>query len=231
MVSIAVIPARSGSKRIPNKNFISVKGVSMVNHAIKLAESTGIFDKVIVSVDSEMSPDHILDVQSIKHVRPAHLGSDEARTVDVIKDVIVSRKVGSRDNVCCIYPTSFLLSKDRIIEGLSLLNENSGRFVFAAQQSRTHPLRMFSIDCSNQKIQFLDENSLLMNTQNLKNYYSDAGQFYWASVNTWIDEKEILNSDSIPLVLKKWETIDIDTPEDLNFALEIQKWRDKGLSK
>jgi len=227
MVSVAVIPARSGSKRIPNKNFIEVQGRSVVDHAINLASSSGLFDQIIVSVDSAVSANLISSRVADIHIRSAILASDEARTIDVVKEVIEEKRISKSINLCCLYPTSILLPSQRIVEGLNTLENNKGCFVFAAQESRTNPLRMFQIDSAKKKVLFLDEKSVKKNTQDLGTYYSDAGQFYWASSSTWCNEAEILSSSSVPVILNKWETIDVDSPEDFDMVRILLKVRER----
>lgn len=227
MASIAIIPARSGSKRIPNKNFLNVQGIPMVNHTLNLAASSGEFDEIVVSVDSEISAESILGDSARIYLRPKHLGSDQTKTIDVIREAIISLGISGSEKVCCLYPTSFLLTRNRIVQGSKLLSENKECFVFTAQQSPANPLRMFHIDYENKGLIFLDEASLHVNTQSLQTYYSDAGQCYWAHASTWIKETAILNARSIPLLLNKWETIDIDYPEDLDIALELLRIRER----
>jgi len=226
MFSVAVIPARSGSKRIPNKNFIKVNGLSLVDHAIELAQAAGVFDEIIVSLDSWESAKLISSRVATLHVRSLDLASDQARTIDVIKEVITKRRIEFSTNLCCLYPTSLLLPKKRIVEGLSILKGNENRFVFAAQQAPSNPLRMFKLDSAKEEIIFLDQKSVRMNTQDLDPFYTDAGQFYWASETTWISQNEILSSTSVPVILNKWETIDIDSREDLDIVRDLLKIRE-----
>jgi N-acylneuraminate cytidylyltransferase len=73
----------------------------------------------------------------------------------------------------------------------------------------------------NDGIEFLDLKSIGVNTQTLPNYFIDAGQFYWGKVATWVNQNQVLNPSSVPIVLERWETIDIDYPEDLEVAVAI----------
>ena len=50
---ICIIPARSGSKRIKNKNIIKISNKPLIAHTIKLAISSKIFSKVVVTTDDE----------------------------------------------------------------------------------------------------------------------------------------------------------------------------------
>ena len=53
MKSIAIIPARGGSKRIPKKNLIDFMGKPMIAWTIEAAKSSGVFDRIVVSTDDE----------------------------------------------------------------------------------------------------------------------------------------------------------------------------------
>ena len=51
---VAVIPARGGSKRIPNKNIRSFAGIPIINYSIEAARNSGCFDRVVVSTDDDV---------------------------------------------------------------------------------------------------------------------------------------------------------------------------------
>lgn len=222
MANILVIPARRGSKRIPNKNFVEVLGKSMIEHAITLAKSTDIFDEIIISLDSHERDEIFKDLGVTLYYRSSSLGLDQVGTIDVIKDVITVRQFADDINICCLYPASFLISASRVMEGLATLLRNPYQFVFCCQPTYANPLRMFSLRQDlNDGIEFLDLKSIGVNTQTLPNYFIDAGQFYWGKVATWVNQNQVLNPSSVPIVLERWETIDIDYPEDLEVAVAI----------
>jgi pseudaminic acid cytidylyltransferase len=228
---IAIIPARAGSKRIPNKNFLQLDGKPIVGHVIRIAESTGIFDEIVISLDSNDKKESLLQFGASLHLRPRDLGRDEVKTIDVIKEVIAQRELADDTEVCCLYPTSFLLSNARIIEGHELLRQHPTHFIFAAQHTAGNPLRSFSLDPISKKIIFLDSEAIKKNSQSIKEFYSDAGQFYWGIASTWLKQKDILSSESIPLLLERWETIDIDYPQDLAIALFLRSKLDSERNK
>lgn len=222
MSKIAVIPARAGSKRIPNKNFLEIEGLPVVGHAVELARSTDIFDEIIVSLDSHSQKEELSYLGASLHLRPESLGQDDVKTIDVVRDVIREKEIPQNTDLCCIYPASILLKKERIIEGYETYLTNQNRFIFAAQPSPINPLRTFAYDSNTKNIIFTDSSFVKNNAHNSLEFYSDAGQFYWAKTATWMNQSDILNSDSVPLFLNRWEIIDIDYPEDLGVALLIR---------
>lgn len=222
MTKIAVIPARTGSKRITNKNFVEIDGLPIVGLAVELAKSTGVFDEIIVSLDSPDQHEKLSYLEALLHLRPARLGQDDVRTIDVVQNVIIEKKIPQSADLCCIYPASILLTKERISEGYKTYLANKNQFTFAAQPSPINPLRTFTYDSNLKKVIFTDSSSIKNNAHNSLNFYSDAGQFYWAKTSTWMNKTDILSAESIPLFLNRWETIDIDYPEDLKIALLIR---------
>ena len=51
-------------------------------------------------------------------------------------------------------------------------------------------------------------------SQDLKEAYHDAGQFYWAATETWLKNKPIISRNSTPLLIPRYRAMDIDTIED-----------------
>jgi N-acylneuraminate cytidylyltransferase len=82
---------------------------------------------------------------------------------------------------------------------------------------------MFTVD--QKGLSFTDPKTLGVNTQDVAEFYTDAGQFYWGNFASWISKESILDSESVPLILSRWETIDIDEEEDLKIALALKKNR------
>lgn len=202
----------------------------MVSHAIGLVESTDLFNEIVVSLDSH-GEDKLFESEAVAlHYRPNDLGKDDATTIDVIRDVINRRGYSESDFICCLYPASFLLAKERITQSLSILENNPDRFVFTAQPVYSHPLRVFIHHENKKVIEFLDPSALKVKTQDLPSFYSDAGQLYWGRQTTWQQQTEILNALSVPLILNRWETVDIDYPEDIELALKLsmKKAKRKG---
>jgi CMP-N-acetylneuraminic acid synthetase len=195
----------------------------MVEHTISLAQETGLFDEIIVSLDNHKYDANFSEKGVILHYRPSELGSDDASTIQVVKDVLKSISCSRLSKVCCIYPCTPLLNSRRIAEGFALLERFPDRFVFASQPLYSNPSRAFTVD--NEGLNFMDAKSLGKKTQELRNYFMDAGQFYWGRFSTWTTSDSILNDKSIPLNLPKWETIDVDDEGDLQIALALRSMR------
>ena len=214
-MDIAVIPARGGSKRIPRKNIKIFNGKPMIAYAIEVAINSKLFDKVIISSDDE----EIISIgkkfgAEIIFKRPLSLSSDETPTAPVIAHAISEcGKLGwTINNVCCIYPSVPFLNKNDLIEAFDIFTKKNADFVYPITEY-PHPVQRAMRIGHSGKMEFLNSENELKNTQDLETTYHDTGQFYWGSVNSWSSQKK-MHSNGLGMVVPSWRFIDIDTPDD-----------------
>jgi pseudaminic acid cytidylyltransferase len=210
---LAVIPARGGSKRIPRKNIKPFVGKPMIAYAIDAALASGMFDHVVVSTDDT-------EIAAVAHdhgaqtpfVRPPELADDHTPTVPVIAHAIGAvRALGwHAEQVCCIYPGVPLLAPGDLVAALELLEPE--RYVFPVTPFASAIQRALRRE-SNGRTSPIHPEYVNVRTQDLEPAYHDAGQFYWADAQTWLDGKSI-HSHAISIVLPEWRVVDIDTPAD-----------------
>lgn len=215
-MNIAIIPARGGSKRIPRKNIKLFHGKPIIAYAIELARNSGIFDHVIVSTDdNEVAEIAECFGATVPWLRSNELSDDYSSTLSVIRDAVLrleSDKLNF-ENVCCIYPTTPLLSDKYIKKALILLSEGGWDYVISASKSRMPPERFFKQGMSSEiKMSFPEFADF--RTQDIKESYFDAGQFYWGMKKSWASGKPILTSVSAFVELPYWEITDIDEGDD-----------------
>ena len=125
MKTVAIIPARGGSKGLKNKNILPLKGKPMVAYSIEAALNTSFIDELIVSTDSH-------EIMKIANhygklppfIRPAHLATDTAATIDVLKhavsEYLTSNPHKEEFNVILLQPTSPLRTARHIQEAFSI---------------------------------------------------------------------------------------------------------------
>ena len=221
MSNIALIPARSGSKRIKNKNIVEFEGLPLIAHAIKLALDTNIFDKVIVSTDDETIREISLKYgASVPWIRPEKLADDFATTSEVMKHSAqeVIKIHPQTKNICCLYPSTPLLDTRLIISTYELFIMSGSNFTFPSME---HPIyRTFTLDGDKKVVLNFPEYSQ-SRTQDLKRTYIDSGQFYWGKFEAWLQGFEIFGSSSNSLVIPRYSVVDIDSVEDLELAATL----------
>ena len=217
MKNIALIPARAGSKRIPNKNTYKILGKPALVYAIETAKETNLFTEIHVSTDS-------LDIASLaesngaiaRNLREQRLSGDHTKTIEVVSSFLKSQTMFNKqvDFVCCIYPITPLLTANRILEGFDLVTSFPSEFSIAASPLNSHPNRTFMVS-DNKMISLNSKKYIDSRTQDLPPFYQDAGQFYWASKQLWLNSESILGSNCRAVVFDKHEVVDVDQVEDL----------------
>lgn len=219
-MNLLIIPARGGSKRIPRKNIKDFQGKPIIEWAINESRKLKNFDRFIVSTDD----DEIAKISKnagfeIPFLRPKNLSGDYTSTRDVIIHAIKFFKSNNIHfkNICCLYPTSPLLEAGDITKALEKLNKSKKDIYIFSAIKYSHPIqRSFFIGRNGfSKMVFPDSSN--KRTQDLEPAFHDAGQFYLASVKTWLNKDNIFEN-GVPYILPKNRAIDIDNIEDWELA-------------
>lgn len=214
---IAIIPARGGSKRIPQKNIQDFYGKPLIAHSILTAFESKLFSRVIVSTDSPKIASIAKTYGAeIPFMRDASLSDDFTPTLEVIAHAITESKISDLALICCIYPTAPLLQAHHLIQAHEMFLKNRPPYVFLATPFSFTPFRGFSY--ANQKLEMLFSEHQNSRSQDLEPIYHDAGQFYLGLAQTFREKKPIFSVSSIPLIIQETEVQDIDTPQDLTLA-------------
>tara|TARA_B110000483_G_scaffold218511_1_gene271912 strand:+ start:769 stop:1470 length:702 start_codon:yes stop_codon:yes gene_type:complete len=224
-MNIAIIPARGGSKRIKNKNTKFFCGKPIIYYSIKAAIDSKIFDKIIVSTDSSKVEKIAKNFGAeIPFKRPSSLSGDYTTTGEVIYHSIkyLERNYIKPKNICCIYPTAPLVKSHDLISSFKLFKLRKKDFVFAATKFDYPVQRGFYIDNKN-TISMVNKKNYNKRSQDLKDVYHDAGQFYWGSYNGWIEKKRMFDKYSSVYLMPKLRVQDIDTLEDWKIAEKLYK--------
>lgn len=118
MSCVAVIPARGGSRRIPNKNRREFRGKPIIAYSIEAAQASGLFDHVVVSTDDHQIAEIAYIHGAWALPRSPELSRDEIGTQDVTRSVILEiMKHGIKPMyACCIYPCAPLLNPVHLIQ-------------------------------------------------------------------------------------------------------------------
>ena len=215
-MKICLIPARGGSKRIPRKNIRSFCGKPMIAWSIEAAHTSGCFDQVLVSTDNEEIADvACLHGALVPFLRPAHLADDHADTKDVMSHALgwIENQGMQCDAVCCLYATAPFVQAEDLQRSLRLLNDSrSGTVVFAATSFPFPIQRAIHLDADGYSTMFQPE-CFGSRSQDLVEAYHDAGQFYWATPQTWGKVVNLFEGMR-PLILPRWRVQDIDNEED-----------------
>ncbi|MHB2241252.1 pseudaminic acid cytidylyltransferase [Pseudomonas monsensis] len=213
MSSVAIIPARGGSKRIPRKNLKPFDGVPMIVRSIRTALDSELFDRVVVSTDDEeiakVARDNGADVPFL---RPADLADDFTGTAAVIVHAL--QQLPHFDYACCVYATAPLLQAQYLRQGFDLLEQHVDKsFAFSVTGFGFPIQRALTLDGQGALTAMYPE-FRQTRSQDLPEAFQDAGQFYWGRREAWLRGEVLFSPASLPVILPRHLVQDIDTPED-----------------
>lgn len=222
---VAIIPARGGSKRIPDKNIKLFAGKPIIAYSIEAAQASGLFDRVIVSTDSEkiaaVARAHGAETP---FVRPAELADDFTTTADVILHALqwLATQQTPAKQTCCLYATAPFVKPHYLRQGLELLLQSGAASVFTVT---TYPASIFRAlkRQPDGRLAMVWPEYELTRSNDLPETFHDAGQFYWLDAPRFMEEKRMYSPDSRPVLLPRFLVQDIDTPEDWITAVAMHE--------
>ncbi|WP_210557805.1 MULTISPECIES: pseudaminic acid cytidylyltransferase [unclassified Pseudomonas] len=213
MNSVAIIPARGGSKRIPRKNLLPFDGVPMIVRSIRTALDSGLFEQVVVSTDdADIAELALAHGAQVPFLRPAELADDFTGTAAVIVHAL--QQLPAFDYACCVYATTPLLQARFLRQGFELLQQHPDKaFAFSVCSFGFPVQRALTLDGQGALTALYPE---FRNTrsQDLPEAFQDAGQFYWGRREAWLHGDVLYSPASLPVLLPRHLVQDIDTLED-----------------
>ncbi|PYE32758.1 N-acylneuraminate cytidylyltransferase [Idiomarina fontislapidosi] len=215
-MKVAVIPARGGSKRIPGKNIKDFCGKPMIAWSIESAKSSKCFDRIIVSTDdTEIAEVARKYGAEVPFMRPESLSDDFTGTLAVIIHAIemLENDCGEISEVCCLYATAPLITAEDINRGLETLKASGCEYAIGVS-SFSYPIQRALLIDEQQKVKMVDPSAFSARSQDLKEAFHDAGQFYWGTRNAWMSGVPSFLADTAPVILPRYRVQDIDTTED-----------------
>jgi pseudaminic acid cytidylyltransferase len=215
-MKLCVIPARGGSKRIPRKNIKFFYEQPIIGYSIKAAIASQCFDRIIVSTnDQEIAEVAQSFGAEVPFIRPDELSNDYAATIPVVKHAIewFNEQGQSPIDVCCLYATAPFVSAKSIRKAYAQFKETQADYCFTVTSFNFPIQRAIKLTQENRIDMFYPE-YFDTRSQDLKEAYHDAGQFYWGRAEAFKQQKPFFSKYSSPFILPRHLVQDIDTEED-----------------
>jgi N-acylneuraminate cytidylyltransferase len=215
--TIVIIPARGGSKRLPNKNILELGSIPLLAHSIIYAKANANYiDAIYVSTDDEAIKNIALQYGAKVIDRPKVLSGEFEPTVTAIQQVLetIDSEV---ENVMVLQPTNPLRPKN-------LIKDCVEKFCSLGSDS------LFTVSRNSQKLgkivkdQFRPFNyEIGQRSQDLEPLYFENGLLYITKAK-YIKEGTIISENAFPYEVNHiFATIDIDTQEDFDYAEYLYK--------
>ena len=222
-MTICIIPARSGSKRIKNKNIKKINNVPLLGIVIKIALKSKIFDRVIVSTDSKkISKLAIKYGAEVPYLRNKKLANDYTTTYEVLVDVVKKLKLKNK-YIFCLYPTAIFTMIADLKKAFILIKKKNANLICPVIKLENKILRSFFVQ--NNYIKYIFPKYKLFRSQDLPVVLSDTGSFYIYNRKALlrINKRNIMPKKTIYYLIKSKNTIDINYPKDLRLAKKLYK--------
>ncbi|MFD1173234.1 acylneuraminate cytidylyltransferase family protein [Oceanobacillus picturae] len=222
---LAIIPARSGSKGLKDKNVRQLKGKPMIAYTIEAAKDSKIFDEIIVSTDSEkyarISEEY---GASVPFLRPMDLATDKSTSSDVILHTINElQKIGLKyDYFMLLQPTSPLRDTNDIINSVDLLFNKEANSIVSVTKVEHSPHLMNELDDSLSMVDFL-ESKYNKRRQELPSYYRLNGAIYLSNVDFYKKHNSYYKQKSYAYIMSNINSIDVDSFLDFQYVNTIME--------
>ena len=215
-MNVAVIPARSGSKRIPHKNIKEFCGNPIITWPISEAQKSGLFDHIIVSTDDQEIAELCRSCRAeVPFIRPRELSGDHTSISEVMSHSVKWMKEQDLhpEAVCCIFPTSVFLIKDDLEKGFEALKRGNWQFTFSVTDFEYPIFRSFKV-LENGGVEMFFPENFEKRSQDLPVAFHDAAQFYWGKPDAWLKNLKMFDQHSFPVKIPRWRIQDIDSEDD-----------------
>lgn len=217
MKKIAIIPARSGSKGLKNKNIIDLCGKPMLGYSIEAALESKCFERVIVSTDSSLYGAIAESFGSEVIYRDEHISNDTATTFMVIEDVF--RKIETDyDYFVLLQPTSPLRDQTHIIESVKLFESKFDNFDYlvSMKEAEHNHLLVNPID-DDLSLKYFDTDFANYRRQLYKDY-SPNGAIFIGKKEAYLKQRHFFGPKSLGYIMNDFDSVDVDTELDYNLA-------------
>lgn len=219
---IAIIPARSGSKGLTDKNIKNFAGKPLLAHTIIAAQQSGIFSEIFVSTDSEKYATIARRYgANVPFLRADNLATDNAKIADVIVDLILQLgKSGKKySTFMLLQPTSPLRTALDISDSYNYFLNIRAKNVVGVCEAEHSPLWMNTLPENGSMENFLQ--NINRNRQELPQYYRINGAIYIADIENYLVKKSFYERDSYAFKMPKERSVDIDSELDFLWAETI----------
>jgi CMP-N-acetylneuraminic acid synthetase len=214
---VAIVPARSGSKGLPNKNILPLCGKPMLQYSVEAALDSGCFDEVVLTTDSKVYGSIGEDSGCSIVYRGEELSSDKATSFDVIEHVISELKI-KPNVICLLQPTSPLRNKDHIVQAMKLFYDNYIDYDFVVSVTESsHPAILMGDIGINKDLSYLEDCMNSYRRQNHCDFYPNGAMFI-GKVPEYLERGDFFGRKSKAFVMPKRASVDIDDSYDYEIA-------------
>ncbi len=217
---VGLIPARSQSKRIPDKNIYPLAGHPLMSYSIAAAKESGIFDAIIVSTDSERYAEIARAYGAEVIMRPDEYAGDTSPDYEWIKytlSLLASR--GRRyEHFSILRPTSPFRTAETIQRAWRVYSESICSSLRAVELCGQHPYKMWSLEGDYIRPLLPRDATPNMPYQSLPKVYVQNASLEISRCDNVLKYRTISGNAVVPFFTEGYEGLDINQPYDIRYA-------------
>lgn len=214
---LAIIPARGGSKGVPKKNILSIGGKPLIAWTIQAAKNATFIDRLILSSDCQEIIETALKYGcEVPFVRPDELATDQAGSAAVVSHALASLKE-SYDYVVLLQPTSIFRSTEDIEGAVQYCVDNQVSSCVSVVECEKPPYWIYHIQ-DKKLVSVIKQNAFYSRRQDCPPTYELNGAVYVIATEAFNSRQVFVSEDTLPYVMPKSRSLDIDTEEDIMLA-------------
>jgi CMP-N-acetylneuraminic acid synthetase len=217
---IAIIPARGGSKGLPNKNILSLGGTPLIAWGIIAAQLSGLFSRIIVSTNSsEIAEIALAYGAEVPFMRPSELATDCAATRDVVLHLLEQLELQGSSEFCLMQPTSPFRTSQHLQEATALFHNDKCESLVSVSAGK--PVSWaFNLEESTKLVPVSESKPVDQRQKSQKTVYPN-GAIYLQNIDTFMKHPNFITANTWPYEMNKIDSLDIDDVEDFKLAEAI----------
>jgi len=231
---LVVIPARSGSKGLPNKNIKVLCGLPLLGWPINAALGSKYIDSVIVSTDDQKIAELAKELGAeTPFIRPDKIATDTSPTHETLLHALdyLASKGQDFDYIVLLEPTSPLTESSDIDNALDILESNheiADAIVGVSKVHATHPSFCISINSKGLVKPYQGKAfDLPVRRQEIDDVYFFDGSLYISEVKKYRQETTFYHDRTLPYVVPQWKSLEVDTLLDFVLIETVMKNRNQ----
>ena len=226
---IAIIPARAGSKGIKKKNLYSIAGSPLIYWTISEIKKINFIDKVVITSDDYDIINYCKSLNcDVPFRRSDELSTDEAKTSDVILDVL--KRLPGYDYFILLQPTSPLRTASDIMKAFDKMISSNSKTCISVYKTSLKANWLLKLNNHNNLKPMLDEKYFDTRRQEMDDTYLPNGAIYISETKNFIKNKNFFSSKTTAFVMPEEMSIDIDNINQMKKCEKILKKRNRKLA-
>ena len=221
---LAIILARAGSKRLPNKNSLPLAGKPLVQWTIDAAKSSSFIDSIVVSSDDCGILELARELNVIALDRPANLATDIASSADCVVHVI--ENLPQRfDYLVLLQPTSPLRTTNDIDQAITMIINLRCESITSVSETEHNPLWSNTLPDDGSLTNFISSEIKNKRSQDLPTYYRLNGATYIVNIKAFLKNRQFIQAKGYAQKMPQERSIDIDTKLDFLLVKSVMESR------